>query len=282
LNILTFDIEEWYHLLELPATSNPSQWGNFEHRLEANTDKLLMLLDETKVKATCFVLGWVAKEYPEVVKRWSDAGHELGIHSYDHSLVFMQSRRAFSEDIKRSCGLVGDISGKPVTMFRAPGFSIVESTLWAFEELVEHGITADASVFPASRAHGGFPSFPTDHPCIIDVRGTRLYEFPLNTSDAFGTRMIFSGGGYFRLMPYAVIRSLNKSSNYVMSYFHPRDFDPGQKILPGMTPYRIFKSYYGLTGSYDKLKKWLNEFEFIDMSTAIKRINWDEAKVIRI
>ncbi len=282
MNILTFDIEEWFHLLELPASCKPELWGNFEQRIEANTDKLIRLLDEKQVKASCFVLGWVAKEYPGVVKRLADAGHELGIHSYDHSLVFMQSRRAFSEDIKRSCGLVSDITGKPVTMFRAPGFSIVESTLWAFEELVAQGITTDTSVFPASRAHGGFPSFPTDKPCIIDVRGMKLYEFPLNTSSFLGTRMIFSGGGYFRLMPYPLIRRLSKQSNYVMTYFHPRDFDPGQKILPGMTPYRIFKSYYGLKGSYNKLKHWLDEFEFIDLSTAISRIDWDNVKVIRI
>ncbi|MFH1120034.1 MAG: polysaccharide deacetylase family protein [Bacteroidota bacterium] len=282
MNILTFDIEEWFHLLELPATGNPELWSSFERRLEANSDRLLSLLDEMNVKATCFVLGWVAKEYPDVIRRWADAGHELGIHSYDHSLVFMQTRRSFSEDIKRACDLVGNISGKPVTMFRAPGFSIVESTLWAFEELVEQGITADSSVFPASRAHGGFPSFPTDQPCIIDVRGTKLYEFPLNASKLFGARTIFSGGGYFRLMPYPIIRRLNRNSNYVMTYFHPRDFDPGQKVLPGMSPYRIFKSYYGLGGSFDKLKHWLKEFEFTDMSTAINRINWDEALVIRI
>ncbi|MBK9359028.1 MAG: polysaccharide deacetylase family protein [Bacteroidales bacterium] len=282
MNILTFDIEEWFHLLELPATSKPELWGGFEHRLEANTDRLLLLMDEMGVKATCFVLGWVAQEFPQVVKKLAEAGHELGIHSYDHSLVFMQSRRAFAEDIRKSCDLVGNISGKPVTMFRAPGFSIVESTLWAFEELVEQGITADSSVFPASRAHGGFPSFPTDQPCIIDVRGFKLYEFPLNTSKYLGTRMIFSGGGYFRLMPYPIIRNLSIGSNYVMTYFHPRDFDPGQKVLPGMSPYRIFKSYYGLGGSYNKLKLWLDEFEFVNISTAIRRINWDEAKVIRI
>jgi len=282
LNILTFDIEEWFHLLELPATSDPGSWGDFEQRIGRNTDRILTLLAETDVKATFFILGWVAQHYPDVVKRISDAGHELGIHSWDHSLIFMQSRRAFSEDLKRSCGLLGDITGKPVTMFRAPGFSIVESTLWAFEELVAQGITADASVFPSSRAHGGFPSFPSDKPCIIDVKGIRLYEFPLNTSHLFGTRLVFSGGGYFRLMPYPLIRLLTRHSSYVMTYFHPRDFDPGQEILPGMSPYRIFKSYYGLSGSFGKLKKCLHEFHFSDISTAIEKIDWDNAMVIKI
>jgi len=282
LNILTFDIEEWFHLLELPATSKPELWGNFEQRIEANTDRILMLLEEVDVKATFFILGWVAAHYPGVVRRIADAGHELGIHSMNHSLVFLQSRRAFAEDLKTAAGLVGDVTGQAVKMFRAPGFSVVESTLWAFEELIAQGFVADSSVFPAARAHGGFPSFPTDKPCIIDVQGMRLYEFPLNTSDVFGNRVVFSGGGYFRLIPYSFIRQLTLQSTYVMSYFHPRDFDPGQKILPGMTPYRIFKSYYGLNGSFDKLKKWVHEFHFCDISTAIAKTNWEEAVILKI
>lgn len=282
MNILTFDIEEWFHLLEVSATSKPELWGNFEKRLDENVERLLLLMDEVGAKSTCFVLGWIAEEYPSVVRKLAEAGHELGIHSYDHSLVFAQSPHAFAESLKRSCGLISEISGKPVTMYRAPGFSIVESTLWAFEELIKQGITADASVFPGSHAHGGISSFPTDQPCIIDTRGGRLYEFPLNTSLLFGRRVVFSGGGYFRLIPYSLLSMLTRRSKYVMAYFHPRDFDSGQKILPGLSPLRIFKSYYGLKGSYDKLKQWLQEFEFVTMGTAIERINWEDAKVIKI
>ncbi len=282
MNILTFDIEEWYHLLELRSSSRPEQWVGFEPRLEANTERILSLLEETNVKATFFAMGWIAQRSPSVIRKIAAAGHELGVHSWDHTLVSHQARNDFREDVKRSCGVVGELAGTAVRMYRAPGFSIVESNMWALEELANQGIIADASIFPASRSHGGFPSFPVDKPCIIDAKGMKLYEFPLNTTRYFGRKTVFSGGGYFRLMPYSVIKRLTNRSPYVMSYFHPRDFDPGQKLLPGLSPYRIFKSYYGLHNSLDKLRNWLSEFEFVDIGAAIQKINWEEADTIRI
>lgn len=282
MNILTFDIEEWYHLLELRSTSKPEQWVKFEPRLEANTDRILSLLDDTGVKATFFAMGWVATQSPGVIRKIASCGHEVGIHSWDHALVSKLTRQEFREDIRRASHSIADITGVQSKMYRAPGFSIVKSNLWALEELAEQGFTADASIFPASRSHGGFPDFPVDRPCIVESGGLRIYEFPLNTTRYFGFKTVFSGGGYFRLMPYNAIKRLTRRSDYVMSYFHPRDFDPGQKFLPGLTPLRLFKSYYGLNNSIDKLKRWLTDFEFIDIDEAIRRTDWNKAEIIRI
>lgn len=282
MRILTFDIEEWYHLLELDSTSRPDQWVGFEPRLEANTERILMLLSESGIKATFFVMGWIARHSPSVIRRIAEAGHELGVHSWDHALISKQSRMEFREDLKRSCGEVSGLSGTPVRMYRAPGFSIVPETVWALEELMRQGIVADASIFPTSRAHGGFPSFPVDQPCIIKAGGMQLYEFPLNTAKFFNHRVVFSGGGYFRLLPYEIIRKLTNNGSYVMSYFHPRDFDPGQKMLPGLTPLRMFKSYYGLHGSLGKLARLISEFDFVDIGKAIEQNDWSKAYVYRI
>lgn len=282
MRILTFDIEEWFHLLELESTSSPDQWVGFEPRLEANTERILMLLSESGIKATFFIMGWIARHSPSVIRRIAEAGHELGVHSWDHTLISKQSRMEFREDLKRSCGEVSGLSGTPVRMYRAPGFSIVPDTIWAMEELMRQGIVADASIFPASRAHGGYPSFPVDHPCIIEAGGMQLYEFPLNTAKFFNHRVVFSGGGYFRLLPYKMIRKLTNRSSYVMSYFHPRDFDPEQKMLPGLSPLRMFKSYYGLHGSLGKLNRLINEFNFSDIGMAIEHIDWSKAYVHRI
>lgn len=282
MRILTFDIEEWYHLLELESVSRPEQWEKLEPRLEANTERILAMLEESGTKATFFVMGWIARRSPGVIRKIADSGHELGVHSWDHRLISQQSREEFREDLKRSCGEVGNLSGKPVRMHRAPGFSIVPKTLWAFEELIRQGITADASIFPGRRAHGGFPSFPSDRPCIIEAAGMRLFEFPINTVGILSQKLVFSGGGYFRLMPYPVIRFYTRRNSYVMSYFHPRDFDPGQKLLPGLTPIRIFKSYYGLHSSAHKLTQLLNEFEFIDVAAAINQFDWGKAFVYKV
>jgi len=146
--------------------------------------------------------------------------------------------------------------------------------------LYELGITIDSSVFPASRAHGGLPAYETATPSLLKYNGATLKEFPINTYSIFGKPVIFSGGGYFRVLPYSFIKSCTKKSNYIMTYFHPRDFDFNQPIIKELSPTRRFKSYVGLKSCKPKLRKWLNDFDFIDLNQAINEIDWNKADTV--
>ena len=268
MKILTFDIEEWFHILDHSTTKTNSHWEKYEVRIHKNVDRILELLELTKHKATFFVVGWIAEKYPEVINKIDKQGYQIGSHSHMHQLVYEQTRQQFSEDLKKSINTIEDITGKKVKSFRAPGFSITEKNIWAFEELFLNGITHDSSVFPAVRAHGGFPTFKETKPTLLEYNGVVIKEFPINTVNMFGNRLIYSGGGYFRALPYWLIRKWASKSDYVMTYFHPRDFDPNQPIINGLSAFRKFKSYVGLKSCYSKLLNLSKETNFLDLETA--------------
>lgn len=282
MKILTFDIEEWFHLLDNDATKSVKQWSNFESRIKLGMDLIYNIIDSTNVKATFFVVGWMAEQHPEIIKQISDRGFEVGSHTHLHQLVYEQDRQTFFNDVEKSIKILEDTTGQKVRSFRAPGFSITEKNKWAFEVLHELGIEIDASVFPAGRAHGGLASYKEAKPSILKYNGIQLKEFPINTHQLFGKPLIFSGGGYFRLLPYNLIRSWTNSSDYVMTYFHPRDFDYEQPLVPGLSLPRRFKSYVGLKQCQPKLDKWLKDFDFVDLETANKNINWDDVPVVKL
>lgn len=279
MNILTIDTEEYFQFCE--DCYFDGQWKGYEVRIYENLERIFCLLEKGNVNATFFVVGWIAKEYPDLVRRISEK-YELGSHSFSHQLVFQQCKDAFREDVSSSIKLLEDISGKKVKYFRAPGFSITENEKWAFEVLVENGIEIDCSVFPAPRAHGGFPSFGTCEPSIINYNGVSLKELPISYTKILNKPIIFSGGGYFRLFPYPLIKRWTKNSNYLMSYLHPRDFDYEQPLIERLSMVRRFKSYYGLRGAEAKFRKWLRDFDFIDIEEADKIIDWGKAKIISL
>ncbi|GAB3258457.1 DUF3473 domain-containing protein [Larkinella harenae] len=281
MNILTFDIEEWFHLLDNPSTRNEQDWGKFESRIHHNMDRIFRLLDDTNTRATFFCLGWVARKYPDVIRRIDEAGYEVGTHSDLHQLVYEQSPAEYRADLERSIKSLQDVTGKKVRSYRAPGFSVKEQNRWVFPLLLELGVEIDCSMFPARRAHGGDSSFGIAQPCYIDVNGALLKEFPINTVGVLGKDLIFSGGGYFRLFPLSVLRYFMRQSPYVMTYFHPRDFDPQQPMVPGLSRTRQFKSYYGLAGCWGKLQQLLQEYEFIDLAEADRRVNWADSRTQR-
>ena len=281
MRILTFDIEDWYHFLEHRSTRTANQWSAFEPRVRQNTYRILDLLERSGQKATFFVIGWIAEKNPEVVKDIASAGHQIGLHSYGHQLIWQQTEEEFRKDLLKNISVLENILGRKVTIYRAPGFSIKKHNTHAFEVMAEAGITADASIFPALRAHGGMPDFPYNEPCLIQSGGITIKEFPVSYNHIAGFRTVLSGGGYFRFWPYFVIRSLTKRAPYVMSYFHPRDFDISQPLLRDLGPYRRFRAYYGLSHSLDKLEKWISDFHFTDLATADQSIDWDNAPVVK-
>lgn len=282
MNILTFDIEEWFHLLDEESTKSETAWNGFESRIHRNVDRILEMLQETNIKATFFCLGWVAGRYPEVIKKISGLGYEVATHSNMHQLAYEQSKGEFTDDLTASIDIIENLIGKKVVSYRAPGFSLTEQNKWVFEILAQNGIENDSSVFPAGRAHGGFASFGDSRPCIVEVNGHRIKEFPINTYRFASKDIIFSGGGYFRLFPYALVRYLMNRSPYVMTYFHPRDFDSGQPMITGLSTIRKFKSYYGLSSAFEKFKRLASDFDFVDLNTAVKSTNWSTSKIIKI
>lgn len=282
MNILTFDIEEWFHILDNDSTKNEKNWANYESRIHKSMETIFNLLEITNTKASFFVLGWIAEKYPNIIREICDRGHEIGSHTHLHQLVYEQDKNIFYQDIDRSIKTLEDISGKKVTMFRAPGFSITETNKWAFEVLYELGIEIDSSVFPARRSHGGFAKYGTAEPSILKYNGAELKEFPINAYNILNKPLIFSGGGYFRLFPYNVIKTFTERSSYVMSYFHPRDFDPNQPMIHDLSRLRKFKSYVGLSSSQKKINSWLNDFDFIDITKANDIIDWDKVKKIEL
>lgn len=311
MNILTFDVEEWFHLLDFDATRTEAEWGKYEVRIHDNVDRILDILDRTDTKATFFIIGWVAKTYPEVVKKIA-AKYQIGSHTMNHQLVWQQKPSEFKEDVESSVKLLQDITGQPVECFRAPGFSIREQEAWAFDILAELGVKYDCSVFPAHHAHGGMPLYDERlrmndkglrrgiGPAIITHGCVEMKEFPVTTKEVMGRQVIFSGGGYFRLAPYwllhkwsreaaeaqicpvRVTEEISRNAGYLLSYIHPRDLDGGQPMLKGLPMARKFKSYVGLKQAPEKLRQYLKDFKFVDVQTASEMIAWDRVPRIEL
>lgn len=275
MKILSFDIEDWFHILDNPETSNPTSWEKMPSRLEAGVDRILSLLSDTNQPATFFCLGWVAEKYPNVIKKIVNSGIHLATHSYSHQLAYDQSKNQFEEDLRRSIDTLQQVSGAKIDTYRAPGFSITSKNLWAFEVLHRLGIENDCSVFPASRAHGGIPEYSTACPSFIEYENITLKSLPINTSKILGKNIVYSGGGYFRLLPLWYLKRRFTHDNYIMTYFHPRDFDPHQPMVPGLGIIRKFKSYVGLSRTYSKLEFLLRAHQFISVDMAVKTVNWD-------
>jgi polysaccharide deacetylase family protein (PEP-CTERM system associated) len=295
MNILTFDVEEWFHLLDFDATRTEADWGKYEVRIHENVERVFRILEDTNTKATFFIIGWIAKTYPELVRKIADK-YQIGSHTMTHQLVWQQSKKEFKEDVSASIKLLEDITGKKVECFRAPGFSIRESEAWAFETLAELGIQYDSSIFPAPASHGGMPSYGAAKPSVVETNGIQMKEFPIPYHTFAGQHIVFNGGGYFRLMPYGVIRKWTKEivgqacneekgtldEGYCLSYIHPRDLDAGQPMLEGLPAARKFKSYVGLKGAENKLRKYLKEFPFTDIATANESIDWKRVPVVKL
>jgi len=282
MNILTFDVEDWFHILDNPSTKAEKQWIQLESRIHQNMDKILALLEKHNQKAIFFSIGWVARRYPEILKKIDSLGYEIASHSDMHQLVYEFNKEEFRQDLDSSIKSIEDVVGKKVRAYRAPGFSLTQQNKWVFEELVRHGVEIDCSVFPAKRAHGGFEEFGYAEPVYVDVDGELIKEFPINVYPVLGRSIIFSGGGYFRLFPYPLIKYFMKKSNYVMTYLHPRDFDHEQPMIEGLSGFRKFKSYVGLKNSSDKLDRLISEFDFIDLQMADESIDWSKSKIIKL
>lgn len=261
-NLFSIDLEDWFHLLDSDAAPSLNDWGGMEPRVESNTQRLLDELATADVRCTFFVLGWIAEQYPELVRRIAEAGHEIASHGYAHGLIFQQTREAFREDLRRATDAIEKAVGAVPKGYRAPGFSIRPDSEWALDILAEEGFDYDSSIFPALRSHGGLPGAKA----LPSVLPNGLVEFPVSTIDARLARVAYLGGGYLRLFPESLIlrwaRAQQRRHESLVLYLHPRDIDFDQPRFK-LGAVRNFKSYVGLRGCLGKVTTLLREFEWV-------------------
>jgi polysaccharide deacetylase family protein (PEP-CTERM system associated) len=263
--VFSIDVEDWYHIMDLPTAPKLERWGGLPSRVEDNFIRLLDMLDERGVKATCFFLGWVAERFPSVVRQAVARGHEIASHGYAHELIYEMSPEPFLADIRRAKALLEDLAGRPVDGYRAPGFSVTAQTPWFFEQLARAGYRYSSSIFPTTRLHGGFAGF-SPKPCKIETASGSIYEIPISLARIFRRRMCFFGGGYLRLFPYYLIRAMARQvlaeRRPVVFYIHPREIDPHHPRL-SMPLTRRIKSYIGLHSTEGKLRALFQDFTFV-------------------
>nr|ALS90902.1 pepcterm_polyde: polysaccharide deacetylase family protein, PEP-CTERM locus [uncultured bacterium] len=266
-NILSVDVEDWFHILELETSPDISVWDSLESRVCQNTEALLDLFDSTGAKATFFFLGWTAQRHPALVRSVHARGHEVACHGYGHQLIYTQTPDQFFTDISKAKSIIEDVIGQPILGYRAPGFSIIARTPWAFDQIARAGFSYDSSVFPSSRGHGGISSARME-PHILNTAYGALWELPVSVTQLLGKRLCFFGGGYLRLFPYFLIRRMaqkvNRQGRPVIYYVHPREIDPDHpRIRMGL--WRYFKSYVGLATTRIKIEKILHENRLITL-----------------
>jgi polysaccharide deacetylase family protein (PEP-CTERM system associated) len=265
INAMTIDVEDYFHVSVFDGLVPREQWDQMESRVSANTDRLLEIFDESGVKATFFVLGWVAERFGDLVRRISSAGHEIASHGYAHRLIYDQTPTAFREDVRRAKGILEQATGLHVKGFRAPSYSVTPRTLWAIDILIEEGYAYDSSVFPIHHDRYGIPLSPR-HPYVLSSHSGSLLEAPASTVRFGPFNFPVGGGGYFRLLPYAWTRGGISRINVTerrpaIFYLHPWEVDPDQpKLQAGLVS--RFRHYRNLAETEGRLRTLLRDFRF--------------------
>ena len=273
-NVISIDVEEWFHILDSPSAPPLAQWGNLEHRIEHSLERMLELFHSKNVRVTFFWLGWAAERHQKLVRKCHEAGHEIASHGYEHVLAYQVGQEKFRDDIVRGKKVLEDITGHVVKGFRAPGFGITDETYWAFDVIKEVGYEYDSSVFPSSRGHGGLQQASLD-PYIIQTTAGPLVELGMSMVEIMGRRFSFFGGGYLRLAPKWLmklgINSLHAEKRPLIVYVHPREIDPHHPRLP-LSPLRKFKCYVNLHTTMPKLTWLCSEYRFQTMDVLAEEI----------
>jgi polysaccharide deacetylase family protein (PEP-CTERM system associated) len=292
LNALTIDVEDYFQVHAFSAVSRYDTWDRYEVRIERNTDRILDILEKAAtskrgqdsplpIKATFFILGWIAERYPHVVRAIKKAGHEIASHGYAHQVIYNQTKDEFRSDVRRGKTILEEITGEEIIGYRAPSYSITPETLWALEILREEGFHYDSSIFPVYHDIYGLPGAPR-FPFAVLINGkghiefseitdkTRhaaLLEFPISTVKAFGANIPIAGGGYFRLFPYAVtkygLRRINDIDKQpFIFYLHPWECDPEQPKITGAGARSQFRHRINLNKTEHRFQRLLGDFQF--------------------
>lgn len=265
MNILSFDIEEWFHPEIFNGMFPQSSWDKLEPRVEKNTEIILNFLNRKRLRATFFFVGWVAEKYPQLVQAVAQEGHEIGSHSYAHSMITKMTPESFREDLKRSLDVLNSLSNHSVIGFRAPTFSITKETLWAIPILFEEGIRYDSSVFPIYHDRYGIPDAPREPYQIYKNGDEGVWEYPMTTVQFGNFNLPVGGGGYFRLYPFSLTQYLMKKcireGRNLIFYAHPWEFDLGlPRVKMGVL--KSLRHYTGIKKFLDRLDRLTDLFPF--------------------
>lgn len=289
MNILTFDIEEWY----LEKTFNGDRKDKYTE-YDAYLDKILLLLNEIGKRATFFCVGKMATEFPDVIKKIANQGHEIGCHSNFHTWLNKMTKEEARQDTREAVDSLEQCVGSKIKSYRAPAFSIGENNKWLFEIFAECGIERDSSIFPATRDFGGFSSFGYKEPVWISYNGIQIKEYPICTAKLLGKEFAYSGGGYFRFFPLWFIKKEMKMSNYSICYFHIGDLLPDINGIMSRKEYeeyfkedgsminrykRYIKSNLGKKRAWNKLEKMVITNDFFNLDEIDKIIDWKKCPI---
>ena len=279
-NYLSIDVEDYFQVSAFEEVSPQTTWSGIAGRAERNTDKILQLLDERKIKATFFILGWIAEHYPQIPLKIAAHGHEIASHGYYHQRICNMNRGGFRADIRTSKSLLEDLTGTPVCGYRAPSYSISHDTEWAFDELLAAGYLYDSSIFPIRHDFYGMPDWPRFSGYAVKgcdgswmpaqefrVGSPNIMELPITTVEILGYKLPIAGGGYFRLLPYSVsrwgLRRINDQDRRpFVFYLHPWELDPDQPRMENVSFKSRFRHYLNLEETEGRFRRLLDDFEF--------------------
>lgn len=266
LNALTIDVEDYYMVSGFSGFVKFQDWPSYESRVEHTTLQILDMLDVYGVKATFFVLGWVAETRKGLVKEIARRGHEIASHGYNHRLVYDLSPDEFREDLRRSRAVLEDASGMPVLGYRAPSYSVTRRSFWALDILIEQGYRYDSSIFPIHHDRYGYPEFSRFATVITKPEG-RILELPMTTLRVAGKNFPIAGGGYLRALPSKFlewgISSVNmKETQPAIIYFHPWEIDHEQPKFKSCKGLTLFRHSLNIKKTMPKIKRLLERFSF--------------------
>ena len=275
-HFFTIDVEEYFQVSALEPHVSRDDWTLQPSRVEASTYRLLELLAEGGHRSTCFVLGWIAERFPTLVRDIAAAGHEVASHGQDHRRVTGLTPAEFRTSVRRSRAVLEEVTGQQVLGFRAPSFSIVPGLEWALEILVEEGYAYDSSLFPIRRKGYGYPGTPRGVHVIRTAAGP-LVQVPPATVRVGGATLPAAGGGYFRLLPYPLVRAGLRDAagrgEPGTFYIHPWEIDPGQPRYRVPAATRV-RHYAGLSGTEARLRRLMKEFRFTSIAAAMPEL-WE-------
>lgn len=281
---MTVDVEDYFHVSAFEGVISPDNWSQWPTTVERNTRRLLQLFEEAGIKATFFVLGWVAERHPALIAEIHRQGHEIASHGYSHRLVYKQTPGVFREETQRSKQLLENIIQSPVNGYRAASYSITKQSLWALDILSELGFQWDSSIFPVYHDRYGMPDSPT-RPYRIATAAGEIVEFPLTTASVMGYRMPAAGGGYFRLYPYWLSRWLLKRASVeqraAIFYLHPWEIDAEQPRVPGASLLSRFRHYNNLGQCLPRLRRLVKDFRFGTVQDTLRAVAAQPLEPIR-
>lgn len=276
-NVMSVDVEDYYQVSAFAESVATNEWEQHESRVVANTHRLLKLFSEKNIKATFFVLGWVAEREPQLVKEIFNQGHEVASHGFSHQLIYNQSQKIFKEETIKSKKLLEDLIGEEVIGYRAASYSITKRNLWALDILQEAGFVYDSSIFPIRHDRYGIADAKTTPHKLTTPNGGELIEFPLTTRRLGKFNIPVAGGGYFRLYPYFLtrhfLRAVNKKQDeQFVFYLHPWEVDPAQPRIDASW-FSKFRHYNNLDKCEARLSSLMDDFNFTTMKSVLTEMN---------